>query len=117
MWQQQWPQRKPLGHPKRQHHLLPSFHTHLALKTRYVEQVDERKLVCVGCMEKLICSQRVPGTNKQFLGLVLTAARLLEPAKSVTQANYQHDQHVLFGRRLLADIAFQALYIHCNRIA
>jgi hypothetical protein len=74
----------------------------------HVEQVDERKLVCVWCMEKLICSQLVPDTNKQFLGLVLTAARLLGPAKSVTQANHQH---VLFGRRLLAHIALQAPYI------
>jgi hypothetical protein len=72
---------------------------------------DERKLVCVWCMEKLLCSQLLSGTNKQFLGLVLTAARLLEPAKSVTQANHQH---VLFGRRLLAHIALQTPYIHCN---
>jgi hypothetical protein len=32
----------------------------------------------------------------------------MAPAKSVTQANHQH---VLFGKRLLADIALQALYI------
>jgi hypothetical protein len=90
------------------------LHAFLAM---YVEQVDGRKLVCVWCMENLlcsICSQLVPGTDKQFLGLVLTAARLLGPAKSVTQANHQH---VLFGRRLLAHIALQAPYIHCNRIA
>jgi hypothetical protein len=47
------------------------------------------------------------GTNKQFLGLVFTASRLLPPTKSVTQAKRQH---VLFGRCLLASIAFQALY-------
>jgi hypothetical protein len=56
----------------------------------------------------------VPGTNKQFLGLVFTALRLLPPTKSVTQAKRQH---VLFGRCVLADIAFQALYIHFNIIA
>jgi hypothetical protein len=55
----------------------------------------------------------VPGTNKQFFGLVFTAlGLLLPPIKSVTQAKRQH---VLFGRCLLADIAFQALYIHFNR--
>jgi hypothetical protein len=75
------------------------LHACLAL---YVEQVDERKLVCVWCMENLLCSQLVPGTDTQFLGLVLTAARLLEPTKSVTQANHQH---VLFGRRSLGHIA------------
>ena len=88
------------------------LHAFLAL---YVEPVDERKLVRVWCMEKLLCSQLVPGTNKQFLGLVLTAARLLARTKSATQANKR--QHVLFGRRLLAHIALQAPYIHCNRIA
>jgi hypothetical protein len=72
-----------------------------------VEQVNERKLVCVWCMEKLICSQLVPGTNKHFFGLVFTASRLLTPTKSVTQAKRQH---VLFGRCLLAGIALQALY-------
>jgi hypothetical protein len=87
------------------------LHACLAL---YIEQVDERKLVCVWCTEKLLCSQLVPGTNKQFLGLVLTASRLLEPAKSVTQANHQH---MLFGRRVLAHIALQAPYMHCDRIA
>jgi hypothetical protein len=56
----------------------------------------------------------VPGTNKQFLGLVFTALRLLPPTKSVTQAKRQH---VLLGRCLLAGIAFQALYIHFNRTA
>jgi hypothetical protein len=68
-------------------------------------------------MEKLLCSQLVPGTSKQFLGLVLTAARrLLARTKSATQAKRQHG--VLFGRRLLiAHIALQAPYIHCNRIA
>jgi hypothetical protein len=78
--------------------------------------MDERKLVCVWWTEKLLCSQLVPGTNKQFLGLVLTASRLLALArtKSATQAK---GQHVLFGRRLLAHIALQApyMYIHCNR--
>jgi hypothetical protein len=64
-------------------------------------------------MEKLLCSQLVPDTNKQFLGLVLTAARLLGPAKSVTQANHHHVL-LLFGRRLLAHITLQAPYIHCN---
>jgi hypothetical protein len=62
----------------------------LALRCMLSSQVDERKLVRVWCMEKLLRSQLVPGTNKQFLGLVLTAARLLEPAKSVIQANHQH---------------------------
>jgi hypothetical protein len=38
----------------------------------------------------------------------------MEPAESVTQAN--HKRVLLFGRRLLADIALQALYIHCNRM-
>jgi hypothetical protein len=85
------------------------LHACLALN---VEPVDVRKLVRV--MEKLLCSQLVPGTNKQFLGLVLTAARLLARTKSATQAKRQH---VLFGRRLLAHIALQAPYIHCNRIA
>jgi hypothetical protein len=47
------------------------------------------------------------------LGLVFTALRLLPSTKSVTQAKRQH---VLFGRCLLADIAFQALCIHSNRI-
>jgi hypothetical protein len=56
----------------------------------------------------------VPGTNKQFLGLVFTALGLLPPTKSVTQAKRQH---VLFGRCLLANIAFQALHIHFDRIA
>jgi hypothetical protein len=56
----------------------------------------------------------VPGTNKQLFGAVFAALRLLPPTKSVTQAKRQH---VLFGRCLLADIAFQALYIHFNRIA
>jgi hypothetical protein len=88
------------------------MHAFLAL---YVEPVDERKLVRVWCMEKLLCSQLVPSTNKQFLGLVLTAARLLARTKSATQAKAR--QHVLFGRRLLAHIALQAPYIHCNRIA
>jgi hypothetical protein len=91
------------------------MHAFLAL---YVEPVDERKLVRVWCMENLLCSQLVPGTNKQFLGLVLalTAARLLARTKcSATQAKRQ--QHVLFGRRLLAHIAVQAPYIHCNRTA
>jgi hypothetical protein len=46
--------------------------------------------------------------QQAFLGLVLTAARLLARTKSVTQARHQH---VLFGRRLLAGGAFQALYI------
>jgi hypothetical protein len=69
------------------------LHACLAL---YVEPVDERKLVRVWCMEKLLCSQLVPGTNTQFLGLVLTAARLLARTKSATQAKRQH---VLFGRR------------------
>jgi hypothetical protein len=46
--------------------------------------------------------------------LVFTALRLLPPTKSVTQAKRQH---VLFGRCLLADIAFQALHNHFNRIA
>jgi hypothetical protein len=87
------------------------LHACLAL---YVEQVDERKLVFVWCTENLLCSQLVPGINTQFLGLVLTTSGLLEPAKSVTQANHQH---VLFGRRLLAHIALQAPYLHCNRIA
>jgi hypothetical protein len=79
----------------------------LALAALYVEQVDERKLVCVcvWCTEKLLCSQLVPGTTKQFLGLILTASRLLPPTKSVTQAKRQH---VLFGRRLLAHIALPA---------
>jgi hypothetical protein len=58
--------------------------------------------------------QANPGTNNQFLGLVLTAAKLLARTKSATQANRQH---VLFGRRLLPHIALQAPYIHCNRIA
>jgi hypothetical protein len=67
-------------------------------------------------MEKLLCSQLVPGTNKQFLGLVLTAASLLSRTKSGTQAKRQH---VLFGRRLLAHIALQAhyAYVRCNRIS
>jgi hypothetical protein len=83
------------------------LHACLAL---YVEPVDERKLVRVcWCMEKLLYSQLVPGTKKQFLGLVLTAARLLARTKSATQAKRQH---VLFGH-----IALQAPYIHCNRIA
>jgi hypothetical protein len=56
----------------------------------------------------------VPGTNKQFLGLVFTALGLLPPTKSVTQAKRQH---VLFGRCLLANIAFQALHNHFDRIA
>jgi hypothetical protein len=62
-----------LGHSYCISFALP-LHACLAL---YVEPVDERKLVCVWCMEKLLCSQLVPGTNKQFLGLVLTASRLL----------------------------------------
>jgi hypothetical protein len=86
----------------------------LACLALYVEPVDERKLVRVWCMEKLLCSQLLPGTNKQFFGLVLTAARLLSRTKSATQAKRQH---VLFGRRLLAHITLQAPYIHCNRIA
>jgi hypothetical protein len=45
--------------------------------------------------------------QQAFLGLVLTASRLLPPTKSVTRAKRQH---VLFGRRLLADIALQALH-------
>jgi hypothetical protein len=74
----------------------------------YVEQVDERKLVCVWCMEKLLCSQLVPGTNKQFFGARLDrSARLLEPAKSVTQANHQH---VLF----VEDVCL--LILHCRRL-
>ena len=52
--------------------------------------------------------------QQAFLGLVLTAARLLAPTKSATKAKRQH---VLFGRCLLANIAFQALHIHFNRIA
>ena len=99
-----------LGHSHCIIFALP-LHAFLAL---YVEPVDERKLVRVWCMEKLLCSQLVPGTNKQFLGLVLTAAGLLARTKSATQAKRQH---VLFGRRLLAHIALQAPYIHCNRIA
>jgi hypothetical protein len=99
-----------LGHSHSIIFALP-LHACLAL---YVEPVDERKLVRVWCMEKLICSQLVPGTNKQFLGLVLTAERLLARTKSATQAKRQH---VLFGRRSLAHIALQAAYVHCNRIA
>ena len=94
-----------LGHSHCIIFALP-LHACLAL---CVEPVDERKLVRVWCMEKLLCSQLVPGTNKQFLGLVFTALGLLPPTKSVTQAKRQH---VLFGRCLLADIAFQVLYIH-----
>jgi hypothetical protein len=90
------------------------LHACLAL---YVEQVDERKLVCVWCMEKLLCSQLVPGTNKQFLGLVLTAARLLAAGTCQTSHTGQSPAHVLFGRRLLAHIALQVPYIHSNRIA
>jgi hypothetical protein len=87
-----------LGHSHCIIFALP-LHACLAL---YVEPVDERKLVRVWCMEKLICSQLVPGTNnKHFFWLVLTAARLLSRTKSATQAKRQH---VLFGRRLLAHI-------------
>jgi hypothetical protein len=72
-----------LGHSHCIIFALP-LHACLAL---YVELVYERKLVRVWCMERLLCSQLVlSGTNKQFLGLVLTA------------------------------IALQAPYIHCNRI-
>jgi hypothetical protein len=83
--------------------------------------VDEKKLVCVWCMEmeKLLCSQLVPGTNKQFLGLVLTATRLLEPlepAKSVTQTG-QSPARDVWKTCLLAHIALQAPYMHCNRMA
>ena len=98
-----------LGHSHCIIFALP-LHAFLAL---YVEPVDERKLVRVWCMEKLLCSQLVPGTNK-LLRLVLTAARLLARTKSATQAKRQH---VLFGRRLLAHIALHAPYIHCNRTA
>jgi hypothetical protein len=87
------------------------LHACLAL---YVEQMNERELVCAWCMENLRGNKLVPGTNKQFLGLVFTALRLLPPTKSVTQAKRQH---VLFGRCLLANIAFQAVHIHFNRIA
>jgi hypothetical protein len=72
--------------------------------------------VCVvhgkAALTQAIVSVRQSGTNKHFCGLVFTALRLLPPTKSVTQAKRQH---VLFGRCLLADITFQALYIHCNR--
>jgi hypothetical protein len=76
-----------LGHSHCISFALP-LHACLAL---YVEPVDERKLVRVWCMENLLCSQLVPGTNKQFL-------RLLARTNSATQAKRQH---VLFGRRLL----------------
>jgi hypothetical protein len=80
-----------------------------------LEQVDERKLVCVWFMEKLLCSQLVPGTNKQFLGLVLTAQSPWHlPNQSHTQANHQH---VLFEWRLLADIALQALTLYLLQAA
>jgi hypothetical protein len=98
-----------LGHSHCIIFALP-LHACLAL---YVEPVDERKLVRVWCMEKLLrCSQLVPGTNKHFFGLVLAAARLLSRTKSATQAKRQH---ALFGRRLLGHIALQAPYMHCNR--
>ena len=68
------------------------LHACLAL---YVEQVNERKLVCVCVVHGKASSKPARSRHQQaFLGLVLTAARLLAPTKSATQAKRQH---VLFG--------------------
>jgi hypothetical protein len=82
------------------------LHACLAL---YVEQVNERKVVCVCGAWKSCFEPSKPARSRHqqaFLGLVLTAARLLAPTKSATHAKRQH---VLFGWRLLADDALQAL--------
>jgi hypothetical protein len=56
------------------------LHACLAL---YVEQVNERKLVCVCVVHGKAALKPASARHQQaFLGLVLTAARLLAPTKS-----------------------------------
>jgi hypothetical protein len=62
-----------------------------------VEQVNERKVVCVCVCSACGKAALKPARSRHqqaFLGLVLTAARLLAPTKSATHAKRQH---VLFG--------------------
>jgi hypothetical protein len=64
-------------------------------------------------MEKLLCSQLVPGTNKQFLGARLDRSKagwLLARAKSATQAKRQH---VLFAWKTSA---CSYCILHCRRL-
>jgi hypothetical protein len=74
------------------------------------------KMVRVWCMEKLLCSQLVPGTNKQFLGLVLTASRTKAAGTCQISHTGQAPARVVWKTFACSYLALQAPCMHCNRI-